>query len=92
MFKYVAQSRIAVDINAMLQYKALMAVGLTFRNQFGLAALVKIDAFKYVSLSYAYDLSMSKMRYAGMNTHEFIIGIRACDFRDNRPVPCSAYE
>lgn len=92
LLKYVPQSKMAVDIQAMIDYKDKLAVGVGFRGGNGVAGLIQINMFKYVSLGYAYDLTLSKMRYDGANTHEIILGIQACAIGDSRVIPCAAYD
>lgn len=92
LLKYVAQSKVALDVQTMIDYKDKVAVGLAFRGGNGVSGLIKIDMFKYVSLAYAYDLTLSKVRYDGANTHEIILGIQACALGDSRVIPCAAYD
>jgi type IX secretion system PorP/SprF family membrane protein len=92
LLKVSPGSKIALDVQTMIDYKDKVAVGLGFRGGNGLAALIKIDMFKYVTLGYAYDLTLSKVRFDGTNTHEIIIGIQACAVTDSRSIPCAAYD
>ncbi len=90
--KYVAKSKLAVDAQAMIAYKEKVALGLGFRGGNGLAALIKIDMFKYITLAYSYDLTLSKIRYGGINTHEITIGVQACPNGEGHGIPCAAYD
>ena len=82
----------ALDAQALMDYKNKVAVGLGFRSENGLAALIQIDMFKYVSLAYAYDMTLSKVRLSGMHTHEIMIGIQACPSGEQKYIPCGAYQ
>ena len=90
--KYVASSRMALDMQAMMDYKDKVALGLGFRSEHGLTGLLKIDMFKYVSLAYAYDMTLNKVRLGGRNTHEVTIGIQACPTGEAPYIPCAAYD
>lgn len=90
--KYVASSRMALDVQALMDYKDKVALGLGFRSEHGLTGLVKIDMFKYVSLAYAYDMTLNKIRLGGRSTHELTIGIQACPTGETRYIPCAAYD
>lgn len=90
--KYVASSRMALDLQAMMDYKDKVALGLGFRSEHGLTGLVKIDMFKYVTLAYAYDFTLNKLRLGGRSTHEVTIGIQACPQGETRYIPCAAYD
>ncbi|NNE54415.1 MAG: type IX secretion system membrane protein PorP/SprF [Flavobacteriales bacterium] len=89
--KYVASTRLAIDAQALMDYQGKFAAGIGFRSENGLAALVRIDMFKYVTLAYAYDMTLSKVRFSGRNTHEIMIGIQACPTGEGKYIPCGAY-
>lgn len=90
--KLVAGSKAAIDVVGMIDYNDKVALGLGVRNGNGIMGLVRFDVFDYVTLAYSYDLTMSKIRYDGRNTHEVILGIQACAKREKGGIPCSAYD
>ena len=90
--RYVAGSRISADLNAMLDYKDRVAAGFGFRSEHGISGIIKINAFKYVTVGYAYDLTLNRLRYGSRNTHEIILGVQACPRGATKAVPCSAYD
>lgn len=90
--KYVASSRMSLDMQAFMDYRDKVALGLGFRSEHGLSGLVKIDMFKYVNLAYAYDFSLNKIRLGGRSSHEVTIGIQACPQGVTRYIPCAAYD
>ena len=90
--RMIPGSRPSIDITAMVDYKDKISLGIGARNGYGLIGLLKIDAFKYVTIGYAYDMSLSKMRFAGRHTHEIVLGIQACAKGDSRGIPCAAYD
>ena len=89
--KYVARSRLSIDFTAMMNYKNKVELGAGFRSESGLIGLVRIDLFKYVTLGYAYDRGLSRMRFGSPHTHEIVLGIKACALGEKRGIPCSAY-
>jgi len=90
--RFIPGSKPSIDITAMVDYNDKISLGLGARNGFGLIGLLKIDAFKYVTIGYAYDMSLSQMRFDGRHTHEIVLGIQACAKGDSHGVPCAAYD
>lgn len=90
---YVGRSRPSIDMQAVVDYNEKLQVGLGFRTGYGLIGLIKVDVFDYVSVGYAYDLTLNRVRYASPHTHEVVIGIQACPKGGygNR-LPCAAYD
>lgn len=92
MLKYAAQSRVSLDATAVFDYKQMVELGVGFRSESGLTGLFKVDIFKYVTLAYAYDFALSRIRYDGRSTHEVIIGIQACAKGEGSRTRCAAYD
>lgn len=89
--KYVRASKFGLDVQAMIDYRQKFQMGVGFRSGNGISGLVQIDMFRYVTLAYAYDLTLSKIRHSGMHSHEIILGITACPDGDGGKIPCAAY-
>ncbi len=92
LINYVGKSKPSLDAQFLLDYKEMISVGLAGRSGHGFSALLKLSVVKYVTVAYAYDVTMNKIKYAGANTHELIIGIRACTKLNPLHVPCAAYD
>lgn len=92
MIKYVGNSRMSLDATAMFDYNSMVELGVGFRSGNGLTGLFRVDLFKYVTLAYAYDFALSRIRFDGRNTHEVIIGIQACARGEGSKAPCAAYD
>ena len=91
--KYVGKSKLAMDIQATVDYGEKFQFGLGYRAGQHLIALAKVDVFDYVTVAYAYDLTFNDLRYASPNTHEITIGIQACPKGGyGGRLPCSAYD
>jgi hypothetical protein len=44
--------------------------------------MLKVPFLKYFTLGYSYDVTTSKLRVGGANTHEIILGIYPCSAMD----------
>jgi hypothetical protein len=84
---------VSFDATAVFDYRNVVDVGFGFRSQSGLVALLRVDLFKYVTLAYAYDMALSRIRFDGRHTHEVVLGFQACARGETgRVVPCAAYD
>jgi type IX secretion system PorP/SprF family membrane protein len=92
LLNYVARSRASIEAQALLEFRQKLSLGMAGRSGHGFSAIMKIAAFKYVSLAYSYDITANKLRLGGQGAHEFILGIRACADKDKYDVPCAAYD
>jgi hypothetical protein len=70
----------------------MVDVGVGARSGHGFAVLIKLSAMRYVTIGYAYDVTMNKIRYTAGSTHEIVIGLRACKEGSKMYVPCAAYD
>ena len=92
LINYVGKSRPSIDMQLMLSFKDMVDVGVGARSGHGFAALIKLSAMRYVTISYAYDVTMNKIRYTAGSSHEIVIGLRACKEGSKMYVPCAAYD
>jgi len=92
LLNYVGRSRASIEAQAVLDYKQKIALGAGVRNGNGFSALLKLDMIRYVTLIYAYDLTLSKMRFDSSGSHEVTLGFRACSDKERGYVPCAAYD
>jgi type IX secretion system PorP/SprF family membrane protein len=72
----------SMDLNVMLEYKKKVGLGASYRNQDAVAVMLKVPFLKYFTLGYSYDVTTSKLRVGGANTHEIILGIYPCSAMD----------
>lgn len=68
----------ALDLNLMFEYQRTLGLGVSYRNQDAIAAMIKVPLLKYFTLGYSYDLTTSRLRAAGANTHELVLAIYPC--------------
>lgn len=91
LLNYVGKSKASLEGQFLLEYMERFNIGLGARSGHGISALVKVNAFKYLTFSYAYDLTMNKIRFTSTASHELILGIRACAAKGKYEVDCAAY-
>lgn len=71
-------SPMALDLNVMMEYQRKLGLGISYRNQDAVAFMLKVPFLKYFTLGYSYDITTSRLRAGGANTHEIILGIYPC--------------
>lgn len=92
LLNYVGKSRNSLEAQLILNYKDMVDLGIAARSGHGISALIKLSVVPYVTIAYAYDITLNKLRYEGASSHEIIIGIRACTKKNPLHVPCAAYD
>lgn len=90
--RYVSGAPMALDFTAVFNYNESIEAGLAFRGGHGISGLVKLNVLKYLTVGYAYDLTMNKLRLGSRSTHEVIFGIQACPRGESKGIRCSAYD
>ncbi|MFK7806667.1 MAG: type IX secretion system membrane protein PorP/SprF [Saprospiraceae bacterium] len=88
----VSGSPIAADVNLLFDYNDLFEFGASFRGGHGISGMVKVGLLRYLTLGYAYDMTLNKLRLGARNTHEVMLGIQACPRGSKKGIPCSAYD
>lgn len=92
MLKVVPLSAPSIDLSIMANFREAFAFGLSYRNADALAALIRINAFKYLTIGYSFDLTTSKIRLASSNTHEVLIGIYTCPRSRSNSYACPVFD
>ena len=67
--QFVQGSRVSFEATGMFDYRDVFDFGVGFRSESGIIGLVRVDLFKYITLAYAYDFALSRIRYDGRHTH-----------------------
>lgn len=78
LLKVAPSTPLAMDLNVMLEYRRKVGLGVSYRNQDAVAFMFKVPFLKYFTLGYSYDVTTSKLRVGGSNTHELILAIYPC--------------
>ena len=94
LVKKATGSPVAIDLNALFDFKEKVTLGVGYRNGDAVTGMIKFNFFRYLSLAYAYDYTTSVLNLSSSNTHEVILGVLSCGRESTRPgfVPCSAYD
>jgi type IX secretion system PorP/SprF family membrane protein len=92
MFRWVKSTRPAIDAQLLLSYKKAFSFGIAARNGHGFSALVKLELLNQITIWYAYDVTLNKLRYGSYSTHEISIGLRTCSVLGKENGLCAAYD
>ncbi len=94
MLKFSPKSPLAIDVNASIEYRRRLGLGISYRNQDAIAFMVKIPFLKFFTLGYSYDVTTSRLRTGSSNTHELILAIYPCGNHDpaKEIVRCPVFE
>jgi type IX secretion system PorP/SprF family membrane protein len=74
LFKDVKNAPSQLDLNTKLIYKQSMWMGLSYRTNQSIVAMLGVSKNK-LSIGYAYDLTLSNIRTYAAGSHEFFVGI-----------------
>jgi type IX secretion system PorP/SprF family membrane protein len=94
LMKFARAVPLAMDINAMVEWNRVLGLGVGYRNGDAVAFMMKVGFLQYFQLGYSYDLTTSKLRVAGSNTHEVILAVTPCSKDDlrKRMINCPAFD
>jgi type IX secretion system PorP/SprF family membrane protein len=90
--RHVSRSPLAADVNLLFDLNDLFEFGMSFRGGHGVSGMVKVAVLKYLTVGYAYDRTINKLRVGGANSHEIMLGIQACPRGEKKGIKCSAYD
>lgn len=65
-----------MDLNANVVVKDLLTVGLSYRSELALTALIGLNLSDNLSMGYAYDLTNTDMGKYSSGSHEFMLNFR----------------
>jgi type IX secretion system PorP/SprF family membrane protein len=91
LFKFSKAAPWAIDVNVMADYKRKFSMGITYRNTDAVAALINFNLLNYFRVGYAYDYTLSKIRFGGFNTHEVTLSINPCGYREMAKYACPTF-
>lgn len=95
--KYAVKAPLALDLTALFDFNNKLDLGLGYRGITGgdaLSAIIHLNLGRALSLGYAYDFPLSKIRNVTYQTHEVILGFKICpetERGDTRNL-CPAYD
>lgn len=84
----------ALDINGMVEWQRKFALGAGYRAGDAVTLLMKVSFAKFFQVGYSFDLTTSRLRLGGSNTHEIILAITPCSQADmsRRMINCPAFD
>lgn len=91
LIKISKAAPLAIDVNAMFDYKNRFAIGASYRNTDAVAALINFNIFNYFKVGYSYDYTLSKLRAGGSNTHEISLSIIPCGYKEEGRYGCPTF-
>lgn len=91
MLKYVINSTPSIDLNVMLELNKVFDIGVGWRNQDQIGAMMKLKFAKYFTLGYSYDYTISSLKFGSNNTHELIILLNACGHEEKQEYTCPIF-
>lgn len=90
ILRMVKGAPVGYDINVMYVLDKKYQIGVSYRNQTAVAALIKLTLFGSFTLGYSYDYTINNIKYGTSGSHEIIIGFNTCDISDGA-VRCAAF-
>ncbi len=94
LIKFAGGAPPALDLNAMLEWKRVVALGMGYRGGDAMVFMLKVGFLQYFQVGYSYDVTTSRMKVAGNNTHEIILAITPCSKAKlgRRMINCPAFD
>ena len=68
------------------------SLGFAARNGHGVSGIFKFDVYKQLAVSYAYDLTLNRLKYGSYHTHEISLALKTCAVLGKEKELCAAYE
>ncbi len=94
LVKFSGAAPMAMDLNAMLEWNKVLALGVGYRNGDALTLMLRVGFLQFFQVGYSYDVTTSKLRSASSNTHEIILAITPCgkESMARRMIKCPAFD
>lgn len=74
MLKYVPAAPLQMDLSGSLIYKDMFTFGLAFRTGDAMVGMLEYRTAQRIRIGYAYDFTVSKLRYYSSGSHEIVLG------------------
>lgn len=94
LLKFAGGAPTALDLNAMVEWKRILALGAGYRGGDAVSLMMRIGFLEYFQLGYSYDITTSRLKVAGNNTHEIVLAITPCskESQGRRMISCPAFD
>ncbi|MFM1875458.1 MAG: hypothetical protein RL266_1195 [Bacteroidota bacterium] len=73
LMKFVYGAPVQFDVNAMIDYNNIFAIGAAYRSQKIMVAMANVRITKYLRLGYAYDYNFTQLRQVNSGSHEIML-------------------
>lgn len=73
LFKYVQAAPAQLDINAVVYYKKMMGLGLSYRTKDAMVILLELQTKKRFKIGYSFDYSFSDLSRYASGSHEIVV-------------------
>ena len=90
--RYAYSSPLGYDVNLIYKLDKKYQLGVSYRNQTAIAALLNVKIFNMFSIGYSFDYIINNISYGTYGSHEIIVGFNTCDFTDKSIVRCAAFD
>jgi len=91
--RYAYSSPMGFDVNLMYKLDKKYQLGVSYRNQTAIAALINVKIFNMFSIGYSFDYIINNINYGTYGSHEIIVGFNTCDLdNSNSNVRCAAFD
>ncbi|MCB0428656.1 MAG: type IX secretion system membrane protein PorP/SprF [Flavobacteriales bacterium] len=78
MIKYAPSGPLAVDLNLFADLSEPIGIGVSYRYQDAVAAMLRLRLSYSFFVGYSFDYTLSDIQNVSSNTHEFVIGWSPC--------------
>jgi type IX secretion system PorP/SprF family membrane protein len=92
ILKIPPRGPVALDIQAMVDLKDIVDLGLGYRNTDALLIFAGFKINQRFSLQYSFDLTLSPLRNGSSNTHELSLSFSACRPENTSTSKCPLFE
>lgn len=94
LLKFAGGAPAALDLNAMVEWKRVIALGAGYRGGDAVSLMMRVGFLEYFQVGYSYDITTSRLKVAGNNTHEVVLAITPCgkESQGRRMINCPAFD
>ena len=91
IIRAVTGAPVNYEINMMYSLDKNYQIGIAYRNQAAVAALLKLRLFGSLTIGFSYDYVINNLKYGTTGAYEVIIGFNSCDLGKNQNIRCAAF-
>lgn len=89
--RMVEAAPVAFELSLLYQLDEKYQIGMAYRNETALSALLKIRLFSSFSVAYAYDFIINDISLSTSGSHEVTIGFNTCRLDEGQATRCAAF-